>query len=131
MSEPARAAVLDTLCRELRLPNVRHHQHDPFRQGRTRRLGLRCIGAWAGRSRSPGPRNSAVARLLRQARFPDHKTLELLDWDVLRGIGRPQLAQLATCDYIERGEDVVIAGPIGTCKAHLAITLGVEVVQRR
>ncbi|MDE2747094.1 MAG: IS21-like element helper ATPase IstB [Chloroflexota bacterium] len=50
---------------------------------------------------------------------------------MLRGIERPQLAQLATCDYIERGEDVVIAGPIGTGKTHLAIALGVEAVQRR
>ena len=57
--------------------------------------------------------------------------MDQVDWDALRGIERPQLAQLATCDYLERGEDVVIAGPIGTAKTHLAIALGVEVVQRR
>ncbi|MCY3571188.1 MAG: IS21-like element helper ATPase IstB [Chloroflexi bacterium] len=57
--------------------------------------------------------------------------MDQLDWDALRGIERPRLAQLATCDYIERGEDVVIAGPIGTGKTYLAIALGVEAVQRR
>ena len=31
----------------------------------------------------------------------------------------------------ERAEDVVIAGPIGTGKTHLAIALGVEAVRRR
>ena len=71
-------------------------------------------------------RDGAVARLLRQARFPDLKTLDQLDWEALRGVERPQLAQLATCEYIERAEDVVIAGPIGTGKTHLAIALGVE-----
>ena len=50
---------------------------------------------------------------------------------MLRGIERPQLAQPATCEYIVRGEDVVIAGPIGTGKTHLAIALGVEAVHRR
>ena len=74
-------------------------------------------------------RDGAVARLLRQARFPDLKTLEQLDWEALRGVERPQLAQLATCAYIERAEDVVIAGPIGTGKTQLAI--GVEAVRRR
>ena len=49
----------------------------------------------------------------------------------MRGIELPQLAQLATCDYLERNEDVVIGGPIGTGKTHLAIALGVEAVQRR
>ncbi len=50
---------------------------------------------------------------------------------MLRGIERPQLAQLATCEYIERGEDVVIAGPICTGETHLEIAFGVEAVQRR
>ena len=75
--------------------------------------------------------DGAAARLLRGAGFPDLKTLDQLDWDALRGIERPQLAQLATCEYLERGEDVVIAGPIGTGKTDLAIALGVEAVQRR
>ncbi|MYI65063.1 MAG: ATP-binding protein, partial [Gemmatimonadetes bacterium] len=61
----------------------------------------------------------------------DVKTLDQLDWEALRGVERPQLAQLTTCEYIERGEDVVIAGPIGTGKTHLAIALGVEATGRR
>ena len=48
-----------------------------------------------------------------------------MDWDALQGVERPQLSQLAACEYIERAEDVVIAGPIGTVKTHLAIALGV------
>ena len=44
---------------------------------------------------------------------------------------RPRLAQLTTCEYIEHGEDIVIAGPIGTGKTHLAIALGVEATRRR
>ena len=33
--------------------------------------------------------------------------------------------------YLAQGEDVVIAGPIGTGKSHLAIALGVEAARRR
>ena len=35
------------------------------------------------------------------------------------------------CQFIERPEDLVIAGPIGTGKSHLAIALGVEAAKRR
>ena len=70
-------------------------------------------------------------RLLRQARFPDLKTFEQLDREALQGFERPQLAQFAACDYLERSEDVVIAGPIGTSETHLAIALGVEAARRR
>lgn len=73
----------------------------------------------------------AVARLLREARFPDRKTLDQIDWAALKGVSRPLIEELSTCDYLARGEDVVIAGPIGTGKTHLAIALGMEAVSRR
>lgn len=117
-----RAAVLESHCRELKLPTVRRQYPELVRQA--------VHDGW-DYEEVLVRRDGAVARLMRGARFPDLKTMDQLDWDALRGIERPQLAQLATCDYLERGEDVVIAGPIGTGKTHLAIALGVEAVQRR
>jgi DNA replication protein DnaC len=38
---------------------------------------------------------------------------------------------LASCEFLSRAEDVIIAGPIGTGKTHLAIALGVEAASRR
>ena len=73
---------------------------------------------------------NASRRLLRQARFPDIKTLDTLDWDALAGISRPAIRELATCQFVEEAQDVVLAGPIGTGKTHLAIALGVEAARR-
>lgn len=73
----------------------------------------------------------AAARRLREARFPDIKTLDQIDWDALSGVSRPKIAELASCAYIEEAENIVIAGPIGTGKTHLAIALGVEAARRR
>jgi DNA replication protein DnaC len=39
--------------------------------------------------------------------------------------------ELASSQFIAESEDVVIAGPIGTGKTHLAIALGVEATRRR
>ena len=66
---------------------------------------------------------STTARRLREARFPDLKTLGQIDWDAMAGVRKQQIIELATCQFIERPEDVVIAGPIGTGKSHLAIAL--------
>ena len=41
------------------------------------------------------------------------------------------MLELASCQFIENAEDVVIAGPVGTGKTHLAIALGVEAARRR
>jgi DNA replication protein DnaC len=72
-----------------------------------------------------------AAKRLRSARFPDLKTLDQIDWTALTGISRPKVLELATCQYLEHGDDMVIAGPIGTGKTHLAIALGIEAARRR
>lgn len=57
--------------------------------------------------------------------------MEQIDYQALQGVSRPMLNELATCQYLEQGDDIVIAGPIGTGKTHLAIALGVEAAKRR
>lgn len=70
-------------------------------------------------------------RRLKGARFPDLKTLEQIDWQALKGISRPKILELSSCEYLARAEDIVLAGPIGTGKTHLAIALGVEAAKQR
>ena len=140
MNNAARAAVLEAHCRELKLPSVRRLYPDLVRQAThdgwdyeeflLQLLEAEVLTRRDGPAGYPRIRGRAVARLLRQARFPDLKTFEQLDWEALGGVERPQLAQLATCEYIERADDVVIAGPIGTGKTHFAIALGVEAARR-
>ena len=115
----------------LKLPSVRRHYPELVRQATHDGWNYEEFLLQLLESEVLARRDGAVARLLRQARFPDPKTLEQLDWEALQGVERPQLAQLATCEYLERAEDIVIAGPIGTGKTHLAIALGVEAARRR
>ena len=75
--------------------------------------------------------DSVAARRLREARFPDIKTLEQIEWEALSGISRPKLLELSSCEFISRGEDLVILGPVGTGKSHVGIALAVEATKRR
>jgi DNA replication protein DnaC len=76
-------------------------------------------------------RHSTTRRLLREARFPDVKTLDQVDWQALKGVSKPKILELASCQFITRAETVIVAGPIGTGKTMLAIALGVEATRRR
>jgi DNA replication protein DnaC len=70
-------------------------------------------------------------RRLKEARFPDVKTLEQLDWEALNGISRRKVMELASCEFLTEARDCIIAGPVGTGKTHLAISIGVEAARRR
>ena len=94
-------------------------------------MALRRVPQRTPRHRGPLATGAHAARRLREARFPDVKTLDQLDWAALPGVSRPKVLEWASCGYLEPGEDVVIAGPIGTGKTPLAIALGVEAIQRR
>jgi DNA replication protein DnaC len=71
-----------------------------------------------------------VAMRTVMARFPYRKTLENFDFSFQPSLDRKKLQDLATCRFIEHGDNVVFLGPPGTGKTHLAIALGLKAVQQ-
>lgn len=72
----------------------------------------------------------AVAMRTAMARFPYRKTLESFDYGFQPAVDRKKLQELATGRFLEHGENIVFLGPPGTGKTHLAIGLGLKVVQQ-
>ncbi|MGC2166518.1 MAG: IS21-like element helper ATPase IstB [Gallionella sp.] len=67
---------------------------------------------------------------LRRANFRNQKTLEGFDFERLPNLNRAAVHDLATCRFIEEKVAVLIVGPCGTGKSHLAQSLG-HVAARR
>lgn len=63
---------------------------------------------------------------LKQARLPWVKTLDQFDFCFQRGIDRKLVRELAGLAFVERSENVILLGPPGVGKTHLAVTLGVK-----
>jgi DNA replication protein DnaC len=63
---------------------------------------------------------------IRTAHFPQVKTLEDFNLDHLPSLRRDVLAHLATSTFVAKRENVILLGPPGIGKTHLAIGLGVK-----
>lgn len=74
---------------------------------------------------------SVIRQRLRDARFPEIKTLESFDFHAAEGLVATQINALARSEWITRAENLIFAGPIGTGKTHLAIALGVEATKAK
>jgi DNA replication protein DnaC len=75
--------------------------------------------------REVAARNASGARLrIRAAGFPARKTIEEFDYDAQPAV-RQQVAALASGGFLTEARNVVLLGPPGTGKTHLATGLGI------
>ena len=70
-----------------------------------------------------------IARRVKTARFRNLKTLEDFDWSFNPSIKKKQLFDLATCHFIEEARDVLLLGPPGVGKSHLAQAIGYQAIK--
>ncbi len=67
-----------------------------------------------------------VKNLIKKAGFPAFKTLEDFQWQPVILPQTTTTAGLANLDFIDRHENVLALGAVGTGQTHLAIALGIR-----
>ncbi|TQO20714.1 DNA replication protein DnaC [Rhodoglobus vestalii] len=123
------ASQIEYYSRALRAPRI----SDAFR-----RLGDQARDAgWSHEeylaavlSREVSEREASGSALrIKAARFPGFKTLEDFNFDHQPSADRNLIAHLGSGVFLTEGKNVVLLGPPGTGKTHLAISLGVKAAQ--
>ena len=73
---------------------------------------------------------SPLQRRLKEARFPNYKTLENFNFAAQPSINKVLVSELMRCQYIDHRENILLVGNAGTGKTHLATALAVEACGR-
>lgn len=73
---------------------------------------------------------SSVRLRLQEARFPEIKTIDTFDFGLAEGVDEKRLLPLARCEWIDEKQNIVLLGPVGTGKTHLATALAIEAAKQ-
>jgi len=120
---------LEILLSKLKMDHLEAQLDAVCEQAAQRELDYKTFLSQALETEWQGRYRRGIEAKLRQARFPWIKTLEQFDFDFQPSLDRKQVRELAGLSFVERAHNVIVLGPPGVGKTHLAISLGVKAVE--
>jgi len=120
---------LNGLLTKLKMDHLEAQMDTLCEQAAQRELDYQSFLVEALRTEWQGRSQRGIEARLRLARFPWVKTLEQFDFDFQPSLDHRQVRELAGMSFVERAHNVVVLGPPGVGKTHLAVALGVKAVE--
>lgn len=122
-------AVLPLLLDELRLPTIKRLWEDFFVEANQKGWsGLQYLTTLCEHEIAERQRRR-LSRYLSEAQLPKAKGLENYDFTSVKGITKAKVTALASGEvWIDEGTNVLIFGPSGVGKTHLAAAIGEKLI---
>ena len=114
---------INTLLKQLRLSHINERLVQRNRESIDKKLSFPEFLALVLQDEILGRENKKLQTRIKRANVRGDKTFENFDFDFNPKINRALIHELATCRFIKEKSPVLIVGPTGTGKSHIAQAL--------
>jgi DNA replication protein DnaC len=121
---------INTIIKQLRLSHIIDHLSQRNREAIEKKLAYPEFLALILQDEMLGRDNKKLLARIKRANIRSDKSLENFDFDFNPKINRLQIQELTSCRFINENASVLIVGPCGTGKSHIAQALAHCAIQR-
>src|SRR5271155_2225595 len=121
---------INSLIKQLKLSHIHDKLPQRNREAIEKKLSYSEFLALLLQDEILGRENNKFKARIKRANIRGDKTLENFDFDFNPKINRAQIKELASCRFINEKSPVLIVGPTGTGKSHIAQTLSHCAIQQ-
>jgi len=122
--------LLDSYLKELKLPTFSREYERAARQCAEEDRGHESFLQHLAELEVQERKRKAIKRRLKEAGFPSEKELAEFEFSALPGLNKKRILDLSKGEYINQRECLILMGPPGVGKTHLAVGLGREACRR-
>lgn len=130
MSTQVQSDALEKMLTRLKLTAIRDQLDSLLDEAARSQMSLQEMLAFLCKAEIARKDQRRVTMGLSIAKFPCVRTLEGFDFQAQPSVDERQIRDLATCRWVGNGDAVLLLGPPGVGKTHLAIALGRGAIER-
>ena len=124
MNGKVTSAQVKLYTQELKMPGLRGHFEEIAREARATGESHEDYLVACLRAEIESRREHRLQERLRQARFPQRKSLEEFDFTLVPSLAKAEVLALGTGEFVRIRENVILLSASGAGKTHLAQAIG-------
>lgn len=124
-------ATLPLLLKQLNLPCMHAHWEELAAEAEQAHWGYPDYLATLANRELASRQQKRIARHIKEASLPVGKTLDAFDFKTGQSVNAAQITTVANNnDWVKQGNNIVIFGPSGVGKTHLASAIGYRLIEK-